>query len=92
MSLLDELVELDVKANQLLGGRRETISARLGRKVFNGTVSDKEAALCQLLDVIEPDHCRKAFARSLDHPRPRARRRGDEEQLIEDTYAVLGVR
>lgn len=93
MSLLEELLELDILANQALGGRRETISARLGRRVFNGSATPKELGLCHLLDLVEPEHCLKSYARSFDRPRQKRRSSAESEStLIEETYAILGVR
>jgi len=88
-SLIRDAVELDILANRLLGdelgavlgrggyGRRETISAALGRKMFRGTASARERALCALLDHFEPEHCLKSYAATFDRPRPPRARRSD---------------
>lgn len=86
MSLLEELLELDI------GGRRETISARLGRRLFKGTATPEERGLCQLLDIVEPEHCLKSYARSFDRRQKRRSSAESESTLIEETYAILGVR
>jgi hypothetical protein len=89
--IIEKLVELDVEANVALRGRRETISARLGRRVFEGKATPKERALCELLEVLEPDHCKKAFARSVDRREPK-RHASDDRALDEEVIAVLSGR
>lgn len=73
------LRDLDVKAWGLLGGPPdETISAGMGRRIRAGTASLAERALCDLLDLVDPDHCFKSadyFAAGGD---------GDEDESLED--------
>lgn len=45
---------LDVLANVATGGRRETISARLGRHKDKGGIV---GAVCKVLDAMDPGHC-----------------------------------
>jgi hypothetical protein len=91
--IIERLVELDVEANvRGLRGRRETISARLGRRMFERKATAKEAALCQLLEILEPDHCLKAYARAVDAQPAQRRHRADDRALEEEIYTVLSGR
>jgi hypothetical protein len=88
--LVEDVVELDVLVNRALGGKRETISARLGKKIFRGTATPQEQALCQLLEFLETDHCLKSYARRLD--RPVRRRRRESPELDDEVAQLLGGR
>jgi hypothetical protein len=52
---------VDVLLNRILGGERgQTISARMGRRLRDGTATLPERALCGMLDLMDPDHCERA--------------------------------
>jgi hypothetical protein len=89
--IIEKLVELDVEANVALRGRRETISARLGRRVFEKKATPRELALCQLLELVEENHCLKSFARSLDNAPQRRRHPADDRALEDEIHALLGA-
>ena len=86
--LWSDAVHADIRLNELLGGKRETISAALGRKLVNGTASPAERALCAALDQVDPEHCIKAYA---DSPRRRTRRAscGCAHSIDDDVGEVL---
>lgn len=55
------LRDANVGLNQVLGGLPgETISARIGARIREGTATFPERALCDLLDVVDPEHCERA--------------------------------
>lgn len=63
---LKVLQEADRIANLIwFSGRNETISATLGRKVAEGTAHPLERLICDALSKFDPDHCLKAFERTL---------------------------
>jgi len=55
------LRELNVWLNELLGGEEgQTMSARMGKRIQEGDASVGERALCEVLDMIDPEHCERA--------------------------------
>lgn len=55
------LRELNVWLNELLGGEEgQTMSARMGKRIQEGDASLGERALCEVLDMIDPEHCERA--------------------------------
>ncbi len=63
MSLLDELLLLDIQANPFATGR--TISADLGQRIVFGLATAPERALCSGLNYFEQDHCVRAYGRAV---------------------------
>lgn len=56
------IIELDMLANALAGGRRDmTISARIGLSLEMGCACWFARALARFLDIFETDHCRVAY-------------------------------
>jgi len=86
--LVDDLVELDVVAKQILfGGDRATISAELGRRLARGEASRMDRLVCRLLDHFEKNHCLEAARRARPPSRRRRARRRVEPD--DDGYGVF---
>jgi len=63
------LREFNVWLNELLGGEEgQTMSARMGKRIQEGDASLPERAICEALDLMDPDHCERAAAAFEDDP------------------------
>ena len=52
---------LITKNGYKFGNRKETISSALGKNQRDGTLSIAGTALCEILDLIDPNHCQKSI-------------------------------
>lgn len=57
---INVLLGIDILANTILWGEVETISARSGKEIAGENPGDQFTILCWFLDIIDPDHCKKA--------------------------------
>jgi hypothetical protein len=65
--IVNLLIWLDVKINKyLLFGKTETISARMGRSIQSDHPSAIAVVLCDFLDAVQLDHCKKAYEAAQD--------------------------
>ena len=56
------LIAIDQLGNAILGGDPdETISSRMGKMIRNKTATPLEHGLCDVLDVIDKDHCEESI-------------------------------
>lgn len=61
------LTWLDVKINKyLLFGKVETISARMGRSIQSEHPNPIAIVICDFLNTVQADHCKKAYQAELD--------------------------
>jgi len=61
------LIWMDVKINKyLLFGKTETISARMGRSIQSDHPSPLAVVICDFLDAVQLDHCKKAWEAEQD--------------------------
>jgi hypothetical protein len=59
---VNTLIWLDVKINDyVLFGKNETLSARMGRSIQSDHPNAIAAAICDFLDVVQQDHCKKSY-------------------------------
>jgi hypothetical protein len=65
--IVNLLIWLDVKINKyLLFGKTETISARMGRSIQSDHPNPIAIVVCDFLDAVQLDHCKKAYQSALD--------------------------
>jgi hypothetical protein len=56
------LKQLDIWINDhLLFGKNETLSARMGRSLESDSPNPLAKAICNLLDIMDRDHCRESY-------------------------------
>lgn len=56
------LIAIDQLANAILGGDPdETISSRMGKMIGNKKATPLEHGLCDVLHVLDKDHCEKSI-------------------------------
>lgn len=61
------LIWLDIKINDyVLFGKNETLSARMGRSIQSDHPNPLAVAICNFLDVVQQDHCKKSYEALLD--------------------------
>lgn len=61
------LVKLDVWINDyLLFGKSETLSARMGRSMESDNPNPIAVFICDFLNTVQKDHCKKAYQAVLD--------------------------
>jgi len=61
------LIWLDVKINDyLLFGKTETLSARMGRSIESDHPNPVAVVICDFLDAVQKDHCKKAWQSEQD--------------------------
>jgi hypothetical protein len=82
------LIWIDIKINDyFLFGDNETISARMGRSLSKETPTPIAEIICGFLDIADPHHCRKAYAKlltkradkSAEHEKQKAMEEEDSE-------------
>jgi len=62
--LWNDLVELDKELNEFLfTGRRRTISAELGRRMKGKRTKTWERMVCDVLSLVDPEHCEESHRR-----------------------------
>ena len=60
---VNTLIWIDIKVNDyILLGKNETLSARMGRNIQSDNPNPIAVAICNFLDIVQQDHCRKAYA------------------------------
>ena len=84
--LFKSLIWLDRVSNKyLLFGRWETISSRAGRDIESDHPHFWALWLCNLLDVLDMDHCAKSAARNRIRRAELEQRRKEKREAVELT-------